>query len=80
MRVKSCADCIFWHRPEGGLTPDDPNPSADVRAWWSQAGECRRHAPGVTLGRRIAQWHVTSSAGWCGDGDDGNDDDAPAAN
>lgn len=74
MRVASCADCVFWHHPEGGLRPDVPNPTADQQAYWAQAGECRRHAPGPALGGRTVQWPVTTVGAWCGEGDDGRED------
>ena len=62
-----CGDCIFWYRPGIGI---DPSQRGDhLRAWWQDAGYCRRLAPhpGVDIGRR-AFWRVTHRNDHCSEG------------
>ena len=59
-----CRVCIFWHRPGVGI---DPAQRGDhLRAWWHEAGYCRRYAPrpDVDIGHR-AFWVITHGDEHC---------------
>ena len=63
----SCGTCRFWLRPGIGI---DPSQRGDhLRAWWQEAGYCRRHAPnpGVQIGHR-AFWRVVHARESCAEG------------
>ena len=63
----TCRHCSYWFRPGIGI---DPSQRGDhQRAWWQEAGYCRRYAPrpGVEIGHR-AFWRVTHAAESCAEG------------
>ena len=63
----TCRVCIFWHRPGIGIEPAQRGDH--LRAWWQEAGYCRRYAPrpGVDIGRH-AFWRVTHGDDYCAEG------------
>lgn len=65
--VPPCGECVFWYRPGIGI---DPAQRGDrQRAWWDEAGFCRRLAPhpGADIGHH-AFWRVTHSDESCAEG------------
>ena len=63
----NCGSCRFWFRPGIGI---DPSQRGDhLRAWWAEAGYCRRRAPfpGVEIGYR-AFWRVVHARDGCAEG------------
>ncbi|MDE3174673.1 MAG: hypothetical protein KGM15_01015 [Pseudomonadota bacterium] len=63
----TCARCLFWRRPDGGLNPVDRGDM--LKSWWAKAGLCVRDAPRPTSepGPR-AFWRATADVEGCGDG------------
>lgn len=62
-----CKLCVFWHRPGIGIEPGQRGDH--LRAWWRDAGYCRRFAPrpGVDIGEH-AFWRATHATDHCFDG------------
>lgn len=63
----TCGNCVYWHRPAGGLAPFDRGDMP--KSWWDRAGFCVRHAPKPLSepGAR-AFWRATHDAEFCAEG------------
>jgi hypothetical protein len=63
----SCEKCLFWLRPGLGIQPAQHGDH--LRAWWENAGFCRRFAPrpGTAIGGHAFS-RITHATDHCFDG------------
>ncbi len=67
LQLVTCATCVYWRRPSGGLQPVDL--LDHLAAWWSRAGHCHRIAPlpSSASGYKAA-WRATHETDSCFEG------------